>query len=160
MKKVLIGMLLIIPVLVILIVSATASIVQGAHIAVESVVLYMPDESGHGIVEVEDTILAYISDVGIQLEAIVYPTRATNKTINWTVENETIKLGASVLSVDNNGNVSYHGLGSADVVATAEGNIKARCRILVTSADVMGIAISDNIPMNFGVGDRHQMEAA
>ncbi|HKL93988.1 MAG TPA: Ig-like domain-containing protein, partial [Clostridia bacterium] len=47
-----------------------------------------------------------------------------------------------------------------DVVATAEGNIKARCRILVTSADVMGIAISDNIPMNFGVGDRHQMEAA
>jgi len=158
MKKLLIGMLLIIPVIIILIVSATASIVQGAHIAVESVVLYKPEVSG-GIVEVEEPILAYISDVGVQLEAIVYPTQASNKTIEWSIENEAVNLGVKVLSVDNNGYVSYFGLGTADVVATAEGNIKARCRILVTSSDVMGISITDNIPMSFAVGERTQLEA-
>lgn len=159
MKKLLIGMLLLIPVIVILIVSATASIVQGAHIAVESVVIYKPDKESGGIVEVDGPILAYISDVGIQLEAIVYPVHASNKSIVWSVENENIILGAKALTVDQNGYVSYFGLGSADIVATAEGNIKARCRIIVTSSDVMGISILNNIPEDFSVGDRLVMEA-
>jgi len=160
MKKLLIGMLLLIPIIVILIVSATASIVQGANIAVESVVLYKPSPDGSGIVKIDGPILAYISDAGIQLTALVYPTHASDKTVIWTVENEQVTLGASVLSVSADGYVSYLGLGTADVVATASGNIKARAKILVTSSDVLGISIAQNVPETFSVGDRLKLEAA
>lgn len=161
MKKLIIGMLLLIPIIVILVVSLTATLVTGAYIAVENVDIYIKSADGKETLA-DDTMLVFLSDKGMQLIAKVYPTAANNKDVTWSViENKpTVAVEGDevieVVSVDKNGYVTFKNLGEATVrVTTVEGNIKEQINLFVTSSDVMGISIEETPELtNICVGDK------
>lgn len=161
MKKLIIGMLIIIPILVILVVNLTASLLVGSYIAVEDVEIWIKQSDGKES-KAEETMVAYLSEGGIQLIAKVIPTKATNKGVKWSViENNPTAVSddgveVDVVTVDKNGYVSFKTLGSAVVqVATDENNVKSTIEFYVTSSDVMGIAIEETDELkNISVGDR------
>ena len=161
MKKLIIGMLLLIPIIVILVVSLTGALVTGAYIAVENVDIYIKSADGKET-PAEETMVVYLSDKGVQLIAKVYPTAANNKDVTWSVvENEpTVEVEGDetleVVSVDKNGYVSFKNLGEATVrVTTVEGNIKEQINFFVTSSDVLGMSIEATEELiNISVGDK------
>lgn len=161
MKKLIIGMLIIIPILVILVVNLTASLLVGSYIAVEDVEIWIKQTDGKEA-KAEDTMVVYLSDGGMQLIAKVIPTKASNKDVTWSViENNPSAvsdegLEIDVVTVDKNGYVKFENLGSAVVqVVTDENNVKATLELYVTSSDVMGIAIEESDELkNITVGDR------
>ncbi|MGN1096973.1 MAG: Ig-like domain-containing protein, partial [Christensenellales bacterium] len=161
MKKLIIGMLLLIPIIVILVVSLTGALVTGAYIAVENVDIYIKSADGKET-PADEIMPVYLSDKGMQLIAKVYPTAANNKDVTWSViENKpTVEVVGDevieVVSVDKNGYVTFKNLGEATVrVTTVEGNIKEQINLFVTSSDVMGISIEETPElMNICVGDK------
>jgi len=156
-KKIIIGMLLLIPIIVILIVSATAALVSGAYIAVEGVEIYWQNENGQ-LTLADDTMLGYLGH-DMQLVAIITPEHATNKGVSWRVENEVRSMDSEVLTVNQKGLVNFYGLGEADVVVETEDGSKTDViHFIVTSSDVMSINII-NIPAVISVGDRVALEA-
>ena len=64
MKKLIIGMLIIIPILVILVVNLTASLLVGSYIAVEDVEIWIKQSDGKES-KAEETMVAYLSEGGI-----------------------------------------------------------------------------------------------
>jgi uncharacterized protein YjdB len=88
--------------------------VKPAYVAVESVTL---NKTSLELTEGEITTLT----------AIVEPWNATNKTVTWTSSN------SSVVSVDQDGNISAKKAGTATVTATAE-NVSATCTVFVKAA--------------------------
>ena len=81
MKKVMIGILLIIPVIIVLVVAMVSVFVSmSAHIAVDSITL----SENYIELEYDSTISAYkISDL---VTATIAPTRASDKTYTWSIE--------------------------------------------------------------------------
>ena len=161
MKKLIIGMLLLIPIIVILVVSLTGALVTGAYIAVENVDIYIKSADGKET-PADETMVVYLSDKGVQLIAKVYPTAANNKDVTWSVvENKpTVEVEGDetleVVSIDKNGYVSFKNLGEATVrVTTVEGNIKEQINFFVTSSDVLGMSIEATEELiNISVGDK------
>ncbi len=161
MKKFLLGMLMIIPLIVILIVSLTASVIPGGYVSVEGVSIYRQNVDGTLLeLSPQKTLIAYINEETMQLKATVYPSKANVKTVEWSPQDGVASVeDTKVLSVSDSGLVKFKSLGTAEITATAEGNVSTTIRVIVTSADVVSINIADNVPTSFSVGDRHQLEA-
>lgn len=71
------------------------------------------------------------------LSATVNPANATNKNVNWTSSNE------SVATVDESGNVTAVGEGTADItVETVDGNTTATCTVKVEKVSVSSITLN------------------
>ncbi len=86
MKKVMIGILILIPIVILLLVAAVSGIVSAsAHIGVESISI--------GFKEGQSGTLEYVETAGKQLnfsnwlDVTILPERATNKTIEWSISN-------------------------------------------------------------------------
>ena len=80
-------------------------------------------------VELNQTTLELIAGKEATLTATVKPDDATNKTVTWSSNNET------VATVDNNGKVTAKAAGEATITAKA-GDKTATCTVTVTKADV------------------------
>ena len=63
----------------------------------------------------------------VSLNAVVNPLEATNPAIEWTSTNE------SVATVDDNGNVSYVGAGTAIIIASTEDGPYDECQVVATN---------------------------
>ena len=91
------------------------------------------------------------------LVANITPSNATNKKVNW------LSNDSSVASVDENGNVTGKGLGSATIIATtADGGKKATCSVKVTastsSVAVTGVNL-DKTSLSLAVGESATLTA-
>ncbi len=89
--------------------------------------------------------------------ANIEPSNATNKKVNWTSND------SSIASVDDEGNVTGKGVGSATIIATtADGGKKATCSVKVTSSSstvaVTGIKL-DKSSITIGVGESQTLVA-
>lgn len=80
-------------------------------------------------VELNQTTLELIAGKEATLTATVKPDDATNKTVTWSSNNET------VATVDNNGKVTAKAAGEAIITAKV-GDKQATCTVTVTKADV------------------------
>lgn len=69
------------------------------------------------------------SNEGLQLSATVYPSTA-NKSITWSSSN------SSVVSVNSNGYITAHKVGSATITAKANNGVSASCSVKVISKPV------------------------
>lgn len=124
MKKLLIFLMVLIPLVVIFIVNVTVDIVGGVvSISVDKVVLD------------HDNYVANINEP-FKLNAKVQPEGASDKTIIWSSSNE------AIATVDGEGNVTFHAFGAVDIVATSgDGLKKANCRINITDTRAHDIEI-------------------
>lgn len=138
MKKVLIGLLLIIPMAIV-----------AAVVLVTNVVLITPDITVASIAIVDpdfyqdvDNVSLYFDRPGMQyqLAALVLPKKATNKKVHWSIENsvsydpEYDEYEGDIATVDDNGNVTINWTGTFDVVAkTDDGGKTDRCRFEIKS---------------------------
>ncbi len=91
------------------------------------------------------------------LVANIEPSNATNKKVNWTSND------SAIASVDDEGNVTGKGVGSATIIATtADGGKKATCSVKVTSSSstvaVTGIKL-DKSSITIGVGESQTLVA-
>lgn len=135
MKKVLIGLLLIIPMAIV-----------AAVVLVTNVVLITPDITVASIAIVDpdfyqdvDSVSLYFDRPGMQyqLAALVLPKKATNKKVHWSIENSVSydpEYDGDIATVDDNGNVTINWTGTFDVVAkTDDGGKTDRCRFEIKS---------------------------
>lgn len=135
MKKVLIGLLLIIPMAIV-----------AAVVLVTNVVLITPDITVASIAIVDpdfyqdvDSVSLYFDRPGMQyqLAALVLPKKATNKKVHWSIENSVSydpEYEGDIATVDDNGNVTINWTGTFDVVAkTDDGGKTDRCRFEIKS---------------------------
>lgn len=135
MKKVLIGLLVIIPMAIV-----------AAVVLVTNVVLITPDITVASIAIVDpdfyqdvDNVSLYFDRPGMQyqLAALVLPKKATNKKVHWSIENSVSydpEYDGDIATVDDNGNVTINWTGTFDVVAkTDDGGKTDRCRFEIKS---------------------------
>ena len=135
MKKVLIGLLLIIPMAIV-----------AAVVLVTNVVLITPDITVASIAIVDpdfyqdvDSVSLYFDRPGMQyqLAALVLPKKATNKKVHWSIENSVSydpEYEGDIATVDDNGNVTINWTGTFDVAAkTDDGGKTDRCRFEIKS---------------------------
>ena len=135
MKKVLIGLLLIIPMAIV-----------AAVVLVTNVVLITPDITVASIAIVDpdfyqdvDSVSLYFDRPGMQyqLAALVLPKKATNKKVHWSIENSVSydpEYEGDIATVDDNGNVTINWTGTFDIVAkTDDGGKTDRCRFEIKS---------------------------
>ena len=135
MKKVLIGLLLIIPMAIV-----------AAVVLVTNVVLITPDITVASIAIVDpdfyqdvDNVSLYFDRPGMQyqLAALVLPKKATNKKVHWSIENSVSydpEYEGDIATVDDNGNVTINWTGTFDIVAkTDDGGKTDRCRFEIKS---------------------------
>lgn len=138
MKKIIIAMLLILPLIIVSTVLLSANIIShNVYIAVDNVELNY----------LEDTLIVELEDENVQLVANVYPMAARNKEVYWEIENyqsfgEDVESAATIT---NNGLVSFKTYCAFDVVVTTKEGYKTdRINIIVESGDVDKVAINMN----------------
>lgn len=124
MKKLLIFLMLVLPVVAIAVLNLTISVVaETISIPVEKV-------------EFEQQSVVTNIDDDVNLKASVYPINATNKLLVWESSD------TSVLVVDTDGNITFVGFGSAYVTVTSlDGNKKASCYFVVTDTSVHQVVL-------------------
>lgn len=180
MKKVMIGILVLIPIIIVLIVGMVTSFVSTqTYIGVTSVSLgadtldlnlsaIEPDEDRNRILNLSDR------DV---LGVTVLPERATNRTVTWQIDGEIIPLMEDELAgaadtfayfVDDNGNkVTSNTTGRLfvnaycqfTVTARAE-NHSAQCLVTITDDDVQAVEVVwDGGAPSVGTGDSIKLDA-
>lgn len=124
MKKLLIFLMVLIPLVVIFIVNVTVDIVGGVvSISVDNITLDYEN---------------YVANINepLKLNAKIQPEGASDKTIIWSSSDETIA------TVDEEGNVIFHAFGAVDIIATSgDGLKKASCRVNITDTRVHDIEI-------------------
>lgn len=135
MKKVLIGLLLIIPMAIVAaVVLVTNVVLITPDITVASVAIVDPD-----FYQDVDNISLYFDRPGMQyqLAALVLPKKATNKKVHWSIENSVSydpEYEGDIATVDDNGNVTINWTGTFDIVAkTDDGGKTDRCRFEIKS---------------------------
>lgn len=135
MKKVLIGLLLIIPMAIVAaVVLVTNVVLITPDITVASVAIVDPD-----FYQDVDNVSLYFDRPGMQyqLAALVFPKKATNKKVHWSIENSVSydpEYEGDIATVDDNGNVTINWTGTFDVVAkTDDGGKTDRCRFEIKS---------------------------
>lgn len=136
MKKVLIGLLLIIPMAIVAaVVLVTNVVLITPDITVASVAIVDPD-----FYQDVDNVSLYFDRPGMQyqLAALVLPKKATNKKVHWSIENSVSYDPeydeGDIATVDDNGNVTINWTGTFDVVAkTDDGGKTDRCRFEIKS---------------------------
>jgi len=102
------------------------------------------------------TALDLATNKTAKLIATVAPADANNQVVLWSTSN------SSVASVDQSGNVTAMGVGSATItVTTADGNFKATCDITVMEkiTPVTGVTLSTTGPVKIKPGDTYQLTA-
>lgn len=118
MKKVLIGLLLIIPMAIVAaVVLVTNVVLITPDITVASVAIVDPD-----FYQDVDNVSLYFDRPGMQyqLAALVLPKKATNKKVHWSIENSVSydpEYEGDIATVDDNGNVTINWTGTFDIVA-------------------------------------------
>lgn len=135
MKKVLIGLLLIIPMAIVAaVVLVTNVVLITPDITVASVAIVDPD-----FYQDVDNVSLYFDRPGMQyqLAALVLPKKATNKKVHWSIENSVSydpEYEGDIATVDDNGNVTINWTGTFDIVAkTDDGGKTDRCRFEIKS---------------------------
>lgn len=135
MKKVLIGLLLIIPMAIVAaVVLVTNVVLITPDITVASVAIVDPD-----FYQDVDNVSLYFDRPGMQyqLAALVLPKKATNKKVHWSIENSVSydpEYEGDIATVDDNGNVTINWTGTFDIVAkTDDGGKTGRCRFEIKS---------------------------
>lgn len=135
MKKVLIGLLLIIPMAIVAtVVLVTNVVLITPDITVASIAIVDPD-----FYQDVDSVSLYFDRPGMQyqLAALVLPKKATNKKVHWSIENSVSydpEYEGDIATVDDNGNVTINWTGTFDVVAkTDDGGKTDRCRFEIKS---------------------------
>lgn len=125
MKKLMIFLMVALPIVIILVVNFTISVVIGdAFIAVESITLS------------QTSITANVDDT-LHLDYTIYPSNATNKDVIWSSDNE------EVATVDINGNVTFVGFGEGHIIATSmDGTRRASCSFYVTDDEVHKVILT------------------
>lgn len=108
-------------------------------------------------ISVTGVSISGVSKVGVgeivTLTALVSPTNASNRHVTWTSSDETI------LTVDDDGNLTGVALGTATVtVTTDDGGYTASQEIEVIRVAVTGVRLN-GVP-TLRVGEKYQMEAA
>lgn len=162
MKKVMIGILVLIPIIIVLIVGMVTSFVSTqTYIGVDKVVLgaeslnlnlsaIEPDGRGNRILDLSDGKI-----LGVQ----VLPERATNRTVTWEIDGEIVPLmddeiageadnfayfvddGNNKVSSNTTGRLLVNAYCQFTVTARAEQN-SAQCLITVTDDDVQSVKIT------------------
>ncbi|MGI6228324.1 MAG: Ig-like domain-containing protein [Christensenellales bacterium] len=159
MKKLLIGILLTVPIIILLATGLASTIIATrVYINVERVEL---NES-----EVVIDFQGGAGEVYDGLSAKVYPTGARNKDIIWSIEDvqlddpSLVDGGFKIAEVDQSGVVTIYCYGVFTVKATsAEGNKFDTCRFIVGGNAVTSMRIADSVKRNYLVGDAAKLEA-
>ncbi|MFA6866680.1 MAG: hypothetical protein WCR54_04100 [Clostridia bacterium] len=136
MKKIIIAMLLILPLIIVATVLLSADIIShNVYIAVDNVELNYQG----------DTLEVDLDEKEVQLVANVYPMAARNKDVYWEIENYS-NFGEDVdnaVTISNNGLVKFSTYCAFDaVVTTKEGYKSDRLNIIVKSGDVDKVSIT------------------
>lgn len=152
MKKIVIAMLLILPLIIVATVLVATNIISNeAYIAVENVVLN---------VKSDETIVVPLSQNEFQLQATVYPTSAKNKNVRWKIENVQC-FGdeiASPVTISDNGLLQLNTYCTFDVVVTTvEASKRARANFYVKCDKLEGVTIEANDTIK--VGEKEMLKA-
>ncbi|NLL56379.1 MAG: hypothetical protein GX242_04095 [Clostridiales bacterium] len=134
MKKIVIAMLLMLPLIIVATVLLSANIISvNVYIAVQKVEL-----------NTDDILILPLSQGQYQFKATVYPTGARNKNVFYEIENYesfTDDQGVSA-TIDQNGLVKFNSYCAFDVLVTTEEGYKtARCNVIVESGEVESVDI-------------------
>lgn len=134
MKKIVIAMLLMLPLIIVATVLLSANIISiNVYIAVQRVEL-----------NVDDMLVLPLSDGEFQFKATVYPTGARNKNVYYEIENYEC-FGDDVdnaVTIDRSGLVRFGTYCAFDVVVTTEEGYKSdRCNVIVESGKVESVTI-------------------
>lgn len=147
MKKLMIAILLLVPLVIVASVYLASEIISlTAYVAVDSVTLNRQSVSSADGFTLESPVYD-----GLQVE--IYPALATNKNIIWTIEEVTRfdDYEGALATVDEKGIVTGLGYGVYYVVATsAEGVKSARCLFSLTSSEVTSIEIASQCSLERG----------
>lgn len=144
MKKLLIFLMMALPIVAILVLNLTISVVRDTvSIPVQNIELQ------------EETVISNIGE-SYALKTTIYPINATNKTLVWESSD------TSVVQVDMSGNLFFVGFGSAYITVTSlDGNQKASCYFVVTDTVVHQVLIYTVDDVNkVKVGQELQVYAA
>jgi hypothetical protein len=143
MKKIIIAMLLMLPLIIVATVMLSANIISvNVYIAVQNVEL-----------NVDDMLILPLSDGQFQFKATVYPTGARNRDVYYEIENyESFTEDKDAVTIDQTGLVKFNSYCAFDVlVTTQEGYKTARCNVIVESGNVESVAIVlDSYQVNVG----------
>lgn len=151
MKKVVVAMLLLLPLIIVAsVLVATSVISHEVYIAVEGVKLSVPEG---------ETMEIGLSQRSFRLDATVYPTAARNRDVEWTIENELYFGDDSVEPVRiENGLITFSTYCTFDVVVTTvEGRKTARCNFYVKCDEMKGLSFA--APQTLAVGERYELSA-
>lgn len=110
-----------------------------------------------GILLKKNTISINISDAWQHLDAEVYPSDATDKTVKWESKN------TKVATVDDNGTLKPAGIGMTEIIATSQdGNFTAKCFVTVINkvVEVTSVAIQNKGSERMAVGESMNMIAS
>ncbi len=153
MKKIVIAMLLILPLIIVATVLVATNIISNeAYIAVEGVKLNVPEN---------ETVVMGLSEEKIQLQATVYPTSAKNRSVKWKLENIQC-FGDEIqnpVTISSDGLLTFNTYCTFDVVVTTlEASKRARANFYVKCDRMEGVSIfaeSDTIR----VGEKAALKA-
>ncbi len=136
MKKIVIAMLLILPLIIVATVLVATNIISNeAYIAVEGVKLNVPEN---------ETIVMGLSEETLQLQATVFPTSAKNRKVKWKLENIQC-FGDEIenpVTISKDGLITFNTYCTFDVVVTTvEASKKARANFYIKCDVMEGVSI-------------------
>lgn len=164
MKKVMLGVLVVIPIIIMLIVGLVTSFVSTqAYIGVESVSMDRDTVQIFWSDVEEDANGRYIVNLNDYINVTVLPERATNKTVEWQISDvevttsgvpgaELVEVsddGYKVVDTNTTGLLEITGYCTFRVSVSAEGYIDT-CLVEVTDSDVQSITLSGENELSTG----------
>lgn len=164
MKKVMLGVLVVIPIIIMLIVGLVTSFVSTqAYIGVESVSMDRDTVQIFWSDVKEDANSRYIVNLNDYINVTVLPERATNKTIEWQISDvevttsgvpgaELVEVsddGYKVVDTNTTGLLEITGYCTFRVSVSAEGYLDT-CLVEVTDSDVQSITLSGENELSAG----------
>lgn len=164
MKKVMLGVLVVIPIIIMLIVGLVASFVSTqAYIGVESVSMDRDTVQIFWSDVEEDANGRYIVNLNDYINVTVLPERATNKTVEWQISDvevttsgvpgaELVEVsddGYKVVDTNTTGLLEITGYCTFRVSVSAEGYLDT-CLVEVTDSDVQSITLSGENELSTG----------
>lgn len=137
MKKIVIAMLLILPLIIVATVLVATNIISNeAYIAVEGVKLNVPED---------ETVVMGLSEEKLQLQATVFPTSAKNRNVKWKLENIQC-FGDEIenpVTINSDGLLTFNTYCTFDVVVTTlEASKRARANFYVKCDRMESVSIS------------------
>lgn len=150
MKKAVITILLLLPLMLIFIISAAGRLVT-IYTSVYPQIIYFCDENGDAIEGQAETTVSL--DETKQLKWVFFPSKTTETDVRFTSSNE------NVASVDGNGLVQPHGYGTAVITVTSI-TTNVTNKIIVNVADYEAKSLSlDTYKLSLETGQEHQIVA-